>query len=91
MGRRDEWRKVLDAETERWSAKSCEQLIAELHEHEEQNYEVVVDSKKYQVEVQLLENTKEYVHVMLGVDDGSLPWSIVPVSTSFIRQKDKTD
>jgi hypothetical protein len=89
MSRRDEWRKVLDAETERWSAKSCEQLIAELHE--EQNYTVEVGSKQYQVEVQLLENTKEYVHVMLGVDDGSLPWSIVPVSTSFIRHKDNSD
>ena len=89
MGRRDEWRKVLDAETERWSAKSCEQLIAELHEV--QAYEVVVDSKRFQVEVQLLENTKEYVHVMLAVDDGSLPWSISPVTQTFIQQKNKTD
>jgi hypothetical protein len=86
MGRRDEWRKVLDAETERWSAKSCEQLIAELHEV--QAYEVVVDSKRYNVEVEILENKQEYILVALGVDDGSLPWSIVPVSTGFIRQKD---
>ena len=85
MSRRDEWRKVLDTETERWSGKSCEQLIAELQEV--QCYTVEVESKKYQVEVEILENTKEYIHVMLGVDDGSLPWSIFPVSRSFIRQK----
>jgi hypothetical protein len=86
MNRREEWRKVLGAETERWSGKPCEQLIAELREV--QNYEVEVDSERYQVEVQLLENTKEYVHVALGVDDGSFPWSISPASGSFIRQKD---
>jgi hypothetical protein len=85
MGRRDEWRKVLDAETERWSAKSCEQLIAELHEV--QAYEVVVDSKRYQVEVEIIENKQEYIHVALGVDDGSLPMSISPSSRTFIRRK----
>jgi hypothetical protein len=89
MNRREEWRKVLDAETERWSGKSCEQLIAELHE--EQNYAVEIDSRLYQVEVQLLENTNRYVHVALAVDDGSLPSSIVPVSGSFIRQKDSSN
>jgi len=88
MGRRDEWRKVLDAETECWSAKSCEQLIAELQEV--QAYEVVIDSKKYQVEVETLENTKEYLHIIVAVDDGSLPWSIWPVTQTFIRQKNES-
>jgi hypothetical protein len=85
MSRQEEWRKVLDAESERWSAKSCEQLIAELHEV--QAYEVVVDSKRFQVEVDLLENTNEYVHVAIGVDDGSLPGAISPVSKTFIQRK----
>jgi hypothetical protein len=89
MGRRDEWRKVLDTETERWSEKSCEQLIAELHE--DQCYTVEVESKKYQVEVEILENTKEYLHVIVAVDDGSLPWSICPVSQTFIRQKNESN
>jgi hypothetical protein len=85
MGRRAEWQEVLDAETERWSSMSCEHLIAELHDV--QAYVVEVDSKQYQVEVQLLENTNAYVHVLVAVDDGSLPWSIVPLTRSFIRQK----
>ncbi len=83
--RRDEWRKVLDAEVERWSVLSCEQLVSELHEHQE--YEVEFDSKKYQVEVEILENTDKYVHVAVAVDDGSLPASIFPSTRSFIRQK----
>jgi hypothetical protein len=68
---------------------SCEQLIAELHE--EQEYSVEVESKRYQVEVQLLENTNEYIHVAVSVDDGSLPWSIVPLSNSFILKKSVAD
>lgn len=84
MGRREEWRAVLDAETERWSGKSCDELIAELSDV--QAYTVIVDSKQYQVEIQIIENTNEYIHVALGVDDGSLPWSIHPESKTFIRK-----
>jgi len=49
--------------------------------------EVEFESRKYQVEVEILENTQKYVHVMVSVDDGSLPASSRPVSASFIRQK----
>jgi len=85
MGRREEWQGVLDAETTRWSSMSCDHLIAELHEV--QAYEIEVESKQYQVEVQLLEDTNAYVHVLVQVDDGSLPESIVPLTGSFIRKK----
>ena len=85
MSRRAEWRKVLDSEVERWSGLSCAQLVSELREL--QAYEVEFDSKNYQVEVELLENTERYVHVIVAVDDGSLPASVFPVSDSFILQK----
>jgi hypothetical protein len=85
MSRREEWRKVLESEVKRWSAMSCSQLITELHEL--QAYEVEFDSKKYQVEVELLENTEQYLHVSVAVDDSSLPASILPVTDSFIRHK----
>lgn len=83
--RRIRWRQVLDAETMKWSKKTCDDLIPELHET--QAYQVEFESKLYQVEVVLLENTGEYVHVMIAVDDGSLPASILPSTDSFIRQK----
>ena len=82
---REEWRPVLTAETARWSAMSCEQLIAELHDV--RAYEVEAGSKWFQVEVQLLENTEQYVHVMVAVDDGSLPASISPLTETFMRYK----
>jgi hypothetical protein len=83
--RREQWRKVLDTEVRRWAAMTYEQLISELRDL--QVYEVELDSRKYQVEVELLENTKEYVHVMVAVDDGSLPASITPLTHTFICQK----
>ena len=85
MKRREQWRPVLDAEVKKWSAKSCAELVAELPD--EQAYEVEFEGKQYQVEIQILENTDEYVHVGVSVDDGSIPASFSPLSKSFIREK----
>ena len=89
MTRRQEWQRVLDSEVQRWYAMSCEELLSELTDL--RVYEVEVDSKKYQVEVELLENTDRYVHVMVAVDDGSLPASLSPVIRTFIREKNAGD
>ena len=85
MKRREQWRPVLDAELKRWSAKSSEQLLAELGEVKA--YEIEFENKKYQVEVEILENTEKYVHVMVAVDDSTLPAAIFPLNASFIREK----
>ena len=83
--RQEEWQRVLDSEVQVWSAKPCEQLLSELREP--QVYEAELDSKKYQVEVEILENTLHYLHIVVSVDDGSLPASLLPLTQSFIRQK----
>jgi len=83
--RREQWRPVLDAELKRWRAKSSEQLLAELRD--EQAYEIEFENKMYQVEVEILENTEKYVHVLVAVDDGTLPAALLPLSSSFIREK----
>jgi len=64
-------------------------LLSDLSEV--QAYEVEVESRRYQVEVDLLENTARYVHVMVAVDDGSLPASLWPLTTTFMRYKDISD
>ena len=64
---------------------TCGQLASALHD--QQSYEVEFDSKQYQVEVELLEDTDQYLHVIVAVDDGSLPASISPLTHTFIRQK----
>jgi hypothetical protein len=85
MSRREEWQKVLDSEVQRWAAMSCGQLVSKLHEV--QAYEVELNSKQYQVEVELLENTENYLHVMVAVDDGSLPASLLPLTHTFTCPK----
>jgi hypothetical protein len=87
MDRRQNWRKVLEGEMQRWSALSCEQLLSELSDVKV--YEVEYQSKAHQIEVEILENTAAYVHVMVSVDDGSLPASIRPETDSFICRKSK--
>ena len=82
MGRPRQWQKVLDAQVKRWSAMRCEQLLAELHDG--QAYEVTFESRQYQVEVVLLEHTETYLHVLVAIDDGTLPASIAPLTHSFI-------
>jgi hypothetical protein len=85
MIRREDMERILNAESERWSSMSSEQLIAELREL--QAYQVEDGNQKYQIEVELLENTDAYVHVMVAVDDGRLPYSIKPLTQTFIQQK----
>jgi len=77
---------VLEAETTRWKTKPWKTLVSELAE--EQVYEVEREGKQFQVEVQLLENTDEYIHVCVAVDDGSLPASLAPLISSFILRKE---
>jgi hypothetical protein len=83
--RREEWRKVLQSELSRWSSMTCNDVLAELRARDV--YELVAESKQYQVEVVLLENTPEYLHVSIAVDDGSLPGSMRPESESFLCRK----
>jgi hypothetical protein len=85
MNRPEEWQKVLDCEVRRWSSMSWQQLLSGLGEL--QAYEVELGSKTYVVEVQLIENTERYLHVIVAVDDGSLPASVMPLTETFIREK----
>jgi hypothetical protein len=84
--RRHEWKPVLETEVKKWSALSLAQVMSKLPESE--CYEVEFEFKKYQVEVELLEDTDQYIHVGVAVDDGSLPASFRPVTSSFILNKD---
>jgi len=64
---------------------SSDQLLSELSDVKA--YQIEYESNSYQVEVEILENTATYVHVRVGVDDGSLPASISPETDSFISKK----
>ena len=83
--KRDQWRPVLEAEMKRWSEMSCAELVSALTDVNA--YEVEFQSEKYQVEVQLLENTDEYIHVGVSVDDGHFWRAMHPLFSSFICKK----
>jgi hypothetical protein len=85
MGKRESWRSTLEAEMQRWSAMSYDELIFRLQDV--RSYEVDTGQNKLQVEVEIVENTPEYVHVTIGVDDASVPHSLLPLTDSFIRHR----
>jgi hypothetical protein len=85
MNKRTEMQTILDQEVARWSELSAERLANDLPE--EKNYQIELSGKTYQIEVQLLENKNDYVHVSVSIDDGRLPYSIFPLGQSFIRKK----
>jgi len=76
---------ALEREAATWSAKTYHALAEELRDVAA--YERTDEGGAYQVEVQLLERTADYVHVLVSVDDGG--WrAFVPVSSSFIVHRD---
>jgi hypothetical protein len=81
----EQWQAVLCLELKRWRAKTWEQLLADVEAA--QAYVVEFECRKYQVEVEILENTEKYVHVAVSVDDGTLPASVNPLTESFICTK----
>ena len=87
MNQREHWRPVLIAQTKLWQAKPYQQLLSELVD--EQVYEVHHETKACQVEVSILENKNDYLHVIVSVDDGSIPASFRPLTEVFIVEKPK--
>ena len=76
---------VLDIEVKRWSDMSVDELTSRLTDL--RNYQLERGGIVYQFEVQLLENTDDYVHIDVSVDDGRLPYSLRPLGTDFIKKK----
>ncbi len=54
------------------------------------NYEVgnIKDKDFYQIEIDKLEKTNEYIDIIISIDDGSLWRSFCPITISFIVHKD---
>ena len=85
MKRRKQWHAVLDHEVQRWSNMPYDELICCLRD--QHVYEVEFNSKKYQVEIEILNSTGQSVQVMMAVDDGSLPASLSPATEVFTRSR----
>jgi hypothetical protein len=78
-------KRILASEIERWESMPVDQLISELTSVSA--YQVKDGPSTCQVEVELLENTETYIHVMVAVDNGRFLSALKPATDSFIVPK----
>ena len=85
--KREELRPYLDHEIAKWSAKSYQTLREELRDG---NFaDAANPSAEYHLEVDLLENRNDYVHVSVAVCSERVRWSCFhPLSRSFLVYRD---
>jgi len=84
--KREELQRYLEREIEKWSAKSYETLREELRDG---NYTDCEPEAEYHLEVDLLENRDDYVHISIGVCSEKVRWSCFhPLSRSFLVYRD---
>lgn len=77
---------IVADEVLQWSKKSMHALRNELAEPI--GYERWGSNGYLQFEAFLLEDTADYIHVGISVDDGSEEWSRSPLSSSFLVHRD---
>jgi hypothetical protein len=85
MAAREEWRPVLEAQVRRWSQIPWEQVVSLLRET--QAYEATLDTKKFRVAVDLLEENDASIQLSVAVDDGALTYSALPLCRSVVLSK----
>ena len=86
--KRKDLRPYLNKEVGIWSSKSYNGLRHDLNESA--CYDAKSDSFQYHVDVELLENCEEYVHVMVSVwSEHSGLSSFVPLCSDFLVYRDR--
>jgi hypothetical protein len=81
----DEGRAVLEAAVRRWSRIPWDQIVGLLQDS--QPYQVTFETRKYQVDVELLENTDAHIGLSVTVNDGASSQSTPPLSQIVIVSK----
>jgi hypothetical protein len=77
---------LLKAEVEKWSARTMEDLRKALGKGP---YTDALSKSHFHVEVDLLEDSDDYIHVSVAVCHPDVPWSCMhPLSRSFIVHRD---
>ncbi len=79
-------RELLSEEAMAWAERPYEDIVADLTEARKYSRGSGEDAHNF--EIKALESTSEYVHVALSVDDGSLVWSLAPLTMSLLIYRD---
>jgi hypothetical protein len=84
--KREDLRVFLEREVARWSAESYEALRTKLKDGP---YASCDPFPGYHLEVDLIEDRDEYVHVLVGICSEKARWScFFPLSASFLVYRD---
>ena len=81
-----ELRELLSEETLAWAEREPADIVADLAAP--RKYARGEGDRWHEFEVTLLEATHEFIHVKTSIHDGSLVWSLAPVTTSFLIYRD---
>ena len=79
-------RELLSEEMLVWAERSPADIVAELATP--QKSARGAGDSWHEIEVKLLEATDDYIHVQTSIHDGSLVWSLAPITSSFLIYRD---
>jgi hypothetical protein len=79
-------RELLSEETLAWAERPPADIVAELASP--QTYRRGAGEAWHEIEVRLLEATDDYIHVSTSIHDGSVVWSLSPITSSFLIYRD---
>lgn len=81
--RRKRWTELLNQELEKWRSMPTKELLSKFASGDHYSYLLVAGSEETQVNVQVIRPEETTAHVIVRVDDGSLPQALVPVTGTF--------
>ena len=79
-------RELLSQETLAWAEREPADIVADLEKP--RTYARGEGDTWHEFEIVLLEASSDYIHVKTSVHDGSLIWSLTPLSSSFLIYRD---
>lgn len=83
--KKEDLERVLSLEIDAWAVKPYEELTQMRKPH---CYSTDVNGTTFNVEIQVLHVTSDYVQLSIAVDDGSGRWSTCPVAKSMLTYRD---
>lgn len=82
----EQLQRLLSQETVDWAERSPADIVADLAKP--QTYARGAGQMWHEFQITLLEATDEYIHVQTSIHDGSLAWSLKPMTSSFLIYRD---
>ena len=79
-------RALLAEETTAWAEREPADIVADLAQP--RTYQGGEGETWHEIAVTLLEANNDFIHVQTSIHDGSLVWSLKPITASFLIYRD---